>query len=260
MHCIGNLAAMAAYREFGAPAALRGLVRCGWRSRVDSAAAHCQRVLPDGCMDLIWLDGRLVVAGPDRTAFLSVQRPGTVVTGLRFHPGAAPTVLGVPAGELRDRRVPLADVHPALAAHAESLLAGGSPPGTALLTAVRAAAGTDAPEPAVRQAARLLAGGTSVADTADALGWTSRTLHRRSGAAFGYGPATLRRVLRFRAALALAGRGVPAAEVAARTGYADQPHLSREVRALAGVPLSQLLPAGGASSSTASPSGPATTA
>jgi AraC-like DNA-binding protein len=248
---------MAVYREFGVPAALRRLVRCGWRSRVDAAAAaHHQRVLPDGCMDLIWLDDQVVVAGPDRTAFLAVHRPGTVVTGLRFHPGAAPAVLGVPARELRDQRVPLPELHPALAAHAASLVADGSPPGAALLAAVGAAADTYAPEPAVR----LLAAGTSVADTADALGWTSRTLHRRADAAFGYGPATLRRVLRFRAALALAGRGVPAAEVAVRTGYADQPHLARDVRALAGVPLTQLLPTAGANSSMVLPSGSATTA
>ena len=45
----------------------------------------------------------------------------------------------------------------------------------------------------------------------------------------------LRRVLRFRRAVALLQAGVTPAEVAARAGYADQPHLSRDVRALAGV-------------------------
>nr|WP_255426561.1 helix-turn-helix domain-containing protein [Pseudonocardia sp. C8] len=73
------------------------------------------------------------------------------------------------------------------------------------------------------------------AELADRLGVTARTLHRRCVATLGYGPSVARRVLRFRAAGALLWDGVAPAEVAARCGYADQPHLSREVRALAGV-------------------------
>jgi AraC-like DNA-binding protein len=59
--------------------------------------------------------------------------------------------------------------------------------------------------------------------------------------AFGYGAKTLARILRMSRALDLARQGVPPAVVAADTGYADQSHLSREVRALAGVPLGNLL-------------------
>jgi len=92
----------------------------------------------------------------------------------------------------------------------------------------------------MRAVASRLSRGASAADTAEALGWTTRTLHRRCLAAFGYGPATLRRILRFRRALALLGSGVPPAETAARAGYSDQPHLSREVRALAGAAPAQL--------------------
>jgi transcriptional regulator GlxA family with amidase domain len=51
----------------------------------------------------------------------------------------------------------------------------------------------------------------------------------------------LHRVLRFDRAVKLAWTGVPFADVAHRTGYADQAHLSREVRELAGVPLGQLI-------------------
>jgi AraC-like DNA-binding protein len=93
----------------------------------------------------------------------------------------------------------------------------------------------DPPAHGLRVAAIRLARGYSAADTADDLGWTTRTLHRRCLDAFGYGPSVLRRVLRFRRAVALLRAGVTPAETAARVGYADQPHLSREVRALAGV-------------------------
>jgi hypothetical protein len=40
------------------------------------------RVLPDGCMDLLW-DGRgVVIAGPDTRAQRLVPEPGFVLTGL----------------------------------------------------------------------------------------------------------------------------------------------------------------------------------
>ena len=111
-----------------------------------------------------------------------------------------------------------------------------------------------------RQAA--LAAGGSAAATAEALGWTTRSLHRRCLAAFGYGPEVLRRVLRFRRAAGAAARAAcPLAEVAARAGYADQPHLSREVRALAGCHCAALTAGqSGAKRSTPLPSGSCTTA
>jgi AraC-like DNA-binding protein len=70
----------------------------------------------------------------------------------------------------------------------------------------------------------------------------ARQLHRRSRTAFGYGPKTLSRVLRLQRALAVAGEGASYAEVAARSGYADQPHLTREVRALTGLTPGRLFP------------------
>ena len=75
-------------------------------------------MLPDGCMDIIWAtDGSLVVAGPDTTAFITSGAAGSTMTGIRFAPGFAPKLLGVPAHELRNRREPLDAVIPSHAAH-----------------------------------------------------------------------------------------------------------------------------------------------
>ncbi len=76
-------------------------------TRTVQAGATTYRVLPDGCLDLIWVDGALIVAGPDTTAQVGQNPAGTRYVGLRFPPGTGPAVLGVPAHELRDRRVPL---------------------------------------------------------------------------------------------------------------------------------------------------------
>ncbi|MEE1829861.1 helix-turn-helix transcriptional regulator [Streptomyces sp. SP17KL33] len=200
------------------------------------------RVLPDGCMDLLWNDGRLLVAGPDTTAYVIEGRAGSWA-GLRFFPGQAPDFLGVPAHELRDRRVELAELWaPAVVRRFTARVNAADDPASGLEEVVlERAAEVRRPDPVLRQVVDALGAGRPVAATADELGLGARQLHRRSLAAFGYGPKTLARVLRLQRALALARDGVPFAETAARTGYADQAHLARDVRELAGLPLGELL-------------------
>ncbi|WP_437108247.1 helix-turn-helix domain-containing protein [Streptomyces sp. enrichment culture] len=204
------------------------------------------RVLPDGCMDLLWHEGRLLVAGPDTRAYVTGGARGGWA-GVRFFPGTAPALLGVPAHELRDRRVELADLWPAARVRrlTARVNAADAPARGLEELALRRASETAPPDPVLGRIVTALDAGRPVAATADELGLGARQLHRRSLAAFGYGPKTLARILRLRRALALARTGVPFAETAARTGYADQAHLSREVRDLAGLPLRELLAARG---------------
>lgn len=200
------------------------------------------RVLPDGCMDLLWHDGRLLVAGPDTTAYVTEGRSGSWA-GLRFFPGQAPGFLGVPAHELRDRRVELAELwSPAVVRRLTARVNAAADPASGLEEVVlERAAEVGRPDPVLRQVVDALDAGRPVAATADELGLGARQLHRKSLAAFGYGPKTLGRVRRLQRALALARDGVPYAETAARSGYADQAHLARDVRDLAGLPLGELL-------------------
>ncbi|MFF5156717.1 helix-turn-helix domain-containing protein [Streptomyces sp. NPDC000348] len=202
-------------------------------------------VLPDGCMDLLWHDGRLLVAGPDTRAHPAGGPPATWA-GIRFHPGTAPALLGVPAHELRDRRVDLADLWPAAAVrrHTARVNAADDPARGLEDLALRRAVETAPPDPLLGRLVAALDEGRPVAATADELGLGARQLHRRSLAAFGYGPKTLARILRLRRALALARSGVPFAQTAIRAGYADQPHLAREVKRLTGMPLGGLLARG----------------
>lgn len=200
------------------------------------------RVLPDGCMDLLWYDGRLLVAGPDTRAHVTDGAPGPWV-GVRFYPGTAPALLGVPAHELRDRRVDLTDLWPAAEVRRLTARVNAAPDPACGLeeAALSRAAATEPPDPLLRRIVAALDAGRPVAATADELGVGARQLHRRSLTAFGYGPKTLARVLRLQRALALARAGTPLAETAARAGFADQAHLARDVRELAGVPTGELL-------------------
>ncbi|MGP3922045.1 helix-turn-helix domain-containing protein [Streptomyces sp. 8N616] len=210
-------------------------------TRTAGRAPH--RVLPDGCTDLIWLDGQLVVAGPDTRAHVPGSSPGARYVGLRFPPGRGPDVLGVPAHELRDLRIPLAALWPGgrVRQLAERVSDAADP--AAALEAITTDRLRDSPPPDPLLAAVVagLRAGETVSAVARTAGLGERQLHRRCLAAFGYGPKTLARVLRMNRGLALARAGTPYAEVAALAGYADQAHLAREVKALAGVPLGELV-------------------
>ncbi|MFF1356413.1 helix-turn-helix domain-containing protein [Streptomyces sp. NPDC058297] len=198
-------------------------------------------VLPDGCMDLLWTGGRLFVAGPDTHAHRSGISGATRFAGIRFFPGTAPAVLGVPAHELRDRRVDLADLWPSGQVRRLIERVDAAPDPAAALEAVALDRGAAPPDPVLAHIVTSLGAGRTVAETADSAGLGPRSLHRRSLSAFGYGPKTLARVLRLQRALALARGGAPLAETAARAGYADQAHLARDVKELAGVPLTRLV-------------------
>ncbi|MFC4147816.1 helix-turn-helix domain-containing protein [Micromonospora mangrovi] len=210
-----------------------------WRSDA-GAGGRVTRVLPDGCLDLLWSSrAGLLVAGPDRTAHVSTSVPGERWVGLRLPPGTGPAVLGVPAHDLRDQRVPLIDLLGA-AAHPVAELPVGAVAAALEGIAVARLRAAGGPDPLGARVAARLAAGATVAATAAEVGLGPRALHRRSLALFGYGPKTLARILRMRRALALARAGAPWAEVAARAGYADQAHLTRDVRDLAGVPPTAL--------------------
>jgi AraC-like DNA-binding protein len=195
-----------------------------------------QRILPDGCLDLIWRDGEVFVAGPDTVAEVGESAPGTRLHALRFAAGTGAAVLGLPADELTDLEVPLTDLWPAAEVRR---IAEAADPSSALQDA--ALRRWQDPDRSMVEVAARARAGQPVEVIAAACGLSPRQLQRRCRTAFGYGPKTLVRVLRMQRALGLARRGQALAEVSAVAGYADQAHLSRDVKALAGVPLRTLL-------------------
>jgi AraC-like DNA-binding protein len=230
------------YREFDPPAAVRGAIACFWARRGDGSTV---RVLPDGCADIVWRsDQGAVVAGPDTTAWLSHTCPGELIVGARLLPGAGGAALGLALSELRDQRVPL----PELGLDRDGRLCKDTEPGEALglLVGIAAALVSDRPPDRAVQAAvvRLLDPSQRIDRLAGELGFSERQLRRRFLAAVGYGPKTLQRVLRLRRFLARAvagGADLDLATAAFEAGYADQPHLGRECRALTGLSPRQLI-------------------
>ncbi|GAA4904434.1 helix-turn-helix protein [Actinomycetospora succinea] len=203
-----------------------------------SSAGAPGTILPDGCLDLIWNGRGLVVAGPDGAA-RSNDGGGRRHVGLRFSHGRGPALLGLRADELRDTTVALDALWGDARARELAERVADDPAG--VLLGVATATPPSADERFGARVFGALARGSDVAGLADDLGTTPRTLHRRCLPVFGFGPQHLGRILRLQRALARAREGTPWADVAAAEGFADQPHLAREVRALAGTTPTGLL-------------------
>ena len=230
------------YREHAPPPALAPWVQCAWQRSGDGGAPV--RVVPDGCIDIVWIEGAgTQVAGPNTRAFLVSLDAGTRVAGVRLHPGAAPALLGIDAAALRDARVAIDGIWGDDGRRLGEQLDGCDDPRGALLSALaRRTPAAPRPDPLVRAAvARLRTPELGVATLARELAVSERQLRRRFDAAVGYGPKRLARVLRLGRALAAAHAGETLARVAADAGYADQAHFTHDCRSLAGVAPSALL-------------------
>jgi AraC-like DNA-binding protein len=199
------------------PPDLAPWVAAFWRLRCGDQGGVL-RVLPDGCTDLIGGD----LVGSLSRAIDAELRPGEDTRGVRLRPGAFTALFGVPASELTDRRLPLADV-------------------VAPRRLRELARDADRPDPLA--AAAL--GARDVAALARDTGYSPRQVHRRVLAATGHGPKRLARIGRMQALLA-AGRGRSWARTAAELGYHDEAHMINDVRRLAGAtPDALLAPSGG---------------
>lgn len=237
-------------RLWPAPASVGGLVDFAYALTV-GPSGHA--VLPDARAGLVWLsDGTVRVCGP-QTRPWRASRHGVDVTGVRLSLGAVPSVFGMPAAELVDRRVPLGDIWGQDAAQALALrmrdTSGPDARVRLLIAAVSDYAATaPAPDPLVPVLShRLREPRVRIALLAGQVGLSERQLRRRCETAFGYPPSVLARMLRLQRFIRLARRPSARADGLARlaqeAGYADQAHLSRDCRALTDQAPSDFLPA-----------------
>ena len=232
------------YREWPASGPLAHHLACLWTHALPESSTTALQVIPDGCVDIIWTGDSLRVAGPDTGPILESIPPGTAIVGMRFRPGAAPPWLGVPASEIVNGRPPLQHFWGADARRLADRLSGARnavDSAAIMLSALRTRRPRsdliDPAAPAILAAMRCDGEAPMrIPALADSLDLSERTLRRRCESAFGYGPKTLDRILRFQRFLRLLRRSPDPrlAELAATSGYADQAHLTREVRRLGG--------------------------
>ena len=270
------------YRENRVPPPLDAFVECVWfLSGADRDAAPRQRILPDGCVEMIFHFRERFHA--IATTGESIRQPAGFVVGLltspfvvapaarvdtmavRFRPGGAYPFFRGPLTALTDRTVSLDDVWGRPAAHRlwQQLAAAGLPRRSG-----DAAKADDAARVAViarellRRLARIepdRATSSAVADlvatsgragidrVAARAGMSPRQLQRRFADRVGVSPKLLARILRFQRTLlqrAAHDRSRPDwVRVAVECGYADQSHLIHDYAAFAGETPATLLAA-----------------
>jgi AraC-like DNA-binding protein len=222
-------------REFAPSARLAPWVEAFWtRDAFSSDTAVTQRVLPDGCADVVFADGAAIAIGTMTSPLVLTETRAPALLGVRFRPGRAP--LGVPLAEITDARVPLADLWPGDSLGERVAEASTTARRIDIIEDALLARAGEAIDEQIDYAVDCLARGASVEQVARELGVTRQHLRRRFLDRVGVGPKTFARVARFRRVLDAARRGRRPewAGIAADLGYADQSHLIAEFREFAG--------------------------
>jgi AraC-like DNA-binding protein len=253
IQCEVTMAIAVSYSEFPAPSPLQDFVECFWSLTPgpDSEAVH-HLAFPDGCVDIVLAPGGLIqISGATTKAVSWLVRPRQPITGARLRVGCVPTLMGISANEIRDLVVPLDLIW----GSAVRRLADSLEPQSNLMDRIGtlgrflagAAEKVGKPVPplishCVKQLS-VPAEQSHLGSLAAEVGYSERQLRRAFEHYVGISPKRYGRIMRFQRLLDRLRRGpqLTWANLAQSCGYADQPHLIREVREFAGVAPTSLL-------------------
>src|SRR5688572_829800 len=249
---------MMRYHEIPPRPPLNSFVECFWTLEGDGPTpdATPERILPDGCVELILnfgerfsqhtnnhfeLQPRHFLVGQMSGPILISPNGAVQLLGIRFHPGGTSPFLRVPMNELTDRIAELRSLSSELerelllaSQHSKSLAEKKSEVETVLINRLVRGSFDSA---AMRLAARIVrsAGLVSIDQLATNAGISNRQLERRFMRDIGVGPKLLSRILRFQQVFRAVERVDPVwASIAVECGYYDQAHLIRDFNQFAG--------------------------
>ena len=240
------------YVEIAPDPRLGAWVECFWVGRPGDARVPA-RILPDGCTDIVL---QLEATSPGAMTAARAEAVGTMTrplivmpdgqkefVGVRFRPGRARAVFGIPASELTDLSVEMGELWRDSEEVLEPLLIGSTSARIGVFQRLllarleRASPPPREVEGAVRALLRT-GGNLSIAALGPALGVTRQHLARRFTEWVGTPPKMFARVVRARRVLALAraAHAVDWSKLALDAGYYDQSHLAAELKELTGLP------------------------
>lgn len=252
------------YRQFAPPVQLQSLIRCVWTLRGETAGeAQPEPIIPDGSIEIVFnlsqpfrqmttsgaavFQPRLLIIGPTATPTVAAPTGSVDIVGVRLQPWAG-NLFGVPAMELRDSAVSMELLAPDLARLGGTRLH--EPVSqvervTLVLQQLERIAARSHAIPARVQAAVehcSQPGLNRSGQIAKALGYSLRSLERQFATYVGLSPKTLATVFRIQRVLGLL-RVQPKStwtSIAGLAGFADQSHLIRDMRRVAGLAPTEL--------------------
>jgi AraC-like DNA-binding protein len=211
------------YREHPPAPALEGLVKTRWTLTGGGCPGDWieQQAVPDGCVELIRrLAGRSRWGGDQPACFAVglIERPEAFSVsgdsrfeGIRLWPWAWSLISDIPLAAIRGRWIAFA--------------------GDEIEARLDA--------PALAALGRAIVAAASVGEMARGAGMSPRTLQRWFAANVGLPPRRYLRLLRFQKAFERVPDDASLAAHAADQGFADQAHMAREFRAMAGMPANR---------------------
>lgn len=176
---------------------------------------------------------RVVLVGARSQAATIDMSQRVLTVGVRLRPGALPAVVDGSARELMDRSVRVDDVFGA-GMMADLELSHDAPPSVIARELLRLLRRARRRRDVRMMRAESLRPSMTVAALAERLGEPTRSLRERVHREVGLSPKRALRVLRLHDALHVRRTGATWSHVAHAAGYADQAHLTRELRDLLG--------------------------
>lgn len=253
---------MLSYRELKPHSALRQHIICYWLLSSSDGRQPCEfnRVLPDGCVDIIFNLGDPIIKSSELTLDRSEAEPAYIVgtmqkplivgvtgqvdqIGIRIRPGRAGSLLYWPLWEIADQMIKLKEFWKEDTDQiidrlmmTKDLRKRIGIIETILLERLRQnPVGDKQLQNAVNQL-YLSEGQMEIGKLESLTGLSLRQLERKFKVYVGLGPKKLARIIRFQKAFSLLPRyRGNVASLAHETGYSDQAHLIKEFKLLSGL-------------------------
>ena len=243
------------YREYSPPHLLQSRIECFWERTVCDFGGHVHRVLPDGCIDVLFECAGVsaatsYVVGAMTRPLLVTRSDAMHVFAVRFKPGAAAQFFKPPLFHLTDARIDLGDLWAHSRTLAEQVCAATTSQDRINLVAQELMSRLHDERPTQRRltlALQTLARrpDRSIEQLCRELGITRQGLAKGFRNSVGISPKMLARILRMRMVLKHIHRSqrrpILWMDVAQCAGYYDQAHMINEFQVLNGLTPQQVI-------------------